>query len=277
MIATLDRPKTSPGIEVVLDHLSPSSVKDYLGCPLRFFFTRILRIEKPVSPSLHLGKAVHAGIEYANRLQFRREKVEVESVMEAFHRAFDDHESEQAVDWRDTDQQTELRACGERVLRAFLESEVFKSQDRPMGVEVQLRCPIDGSETSLLGYVDRVNGDGSPVDYKTVGATPSIEAEVWQHQLQLTAYSELVADATGIAPPGAELVFLVKTKVPKIVRTQVPAPSLHQRQRFWSLVRIVLEGVQAQRFHPQPGMHCSWCPYREECAGWCGNRKGGRV
>lgn len=276
MIATIDQPKTGPDIKVVLDHLSPSSVKDYLGCPLRFFFSRILRIEKPVSPSLHLGKAVHAGIEQANRRQFRKQAVKVEDVLDHYRRVFSDLESDQAVDWRDSDQQTALRETGERILKAFLESEVLKEQGRPMGVEVQLRCPIGGSETSLLGYVDRVNQDGTPVDYKTVASTPDIENEIWQHQLQLTAYAELIEDAVGKPVPGAELVFLVKTKTPKIIRAQVPAPTPHQRQRFWSLVRIVLEGVQQQRFHPQPGMHCCWCPYREECGDWCGKGRGGR-
>lgn len=57
----------------------------------------------------------------------------------------------------------------------------------------------------LLGVIDLVEEDGTPVDYKTVASTPDASLESWLHELQLTAYSLLVEEATGEPIPGNEL------------------------------------------------------------------------
>ena len=42
------------------DYLSPSSVKSYLSCSLRFFFERVAQIRKATTIALYVGKAIHA-------------------------------------------------------------------------------------------------------------------------------------------------------------------------------------------------------------------------
>ena len=239
-------------------------------CPLKYYYSRVLKLPAPATPSLHLGKAVHAGIEEANRLQFRGRKVLRDEVLHAFHQAYDELQEADPVEWKGEDQPAKLRETGERVLVAYLDSDVSTSPDPPLGVEVQLSMDVDELDLRLVGFVDRVNRDGTAVDYKTVAASPSVKNEIWLHQLQLAAYHVLIEEATGVDCPGAELVFLVKTKTPKVVRAPVPPPEERERARFWSLLRIVAEGIRAHRFHPQPGMHCSWCPYRDQCAKWSG-------
>lgn len=46
-------PKGAP-----LQHISASTVKLYLTCPLRFWFKKVLLLPEPASATLHLGKAV---------------------------------------------------------------------------------------------------------------------------------------------------------------------------------------------------------------------------
>lgn len=72
---------------------------------------------------------------------------------------------------------------------------------------------------------------------------------------------------------GTELIFLVKNKKPKVIRHAIAPADEAQIGRFWSMVDAVVNGLQAGRFHPQPGMHCGWCPFRPECSRWSG---GGR-
>ncbi|NDV61096.1 PD-(D/E)XK nuclease family protein [Puniceicoccales bacterium CK1056] len=269
--ATLQPPVPAYRTEIAIEHLSPSSLKTYLTCPRQFYFTRIEKLPYPVSPALHLGKAVHAGIEVVNRKLFRDEPVEKDNILQAYRYHFGElEEAEGPVKWKEEGQRDKLLNHGEHILETYLESSVFAEAGKPLAVEVRLSQEIQGTGLELLGFLDRVNRDGTPVDYKTAASSPDIENEVWQHQLQLTAYSELIVTATGQACPGSELVFLIKTKTPKIIRVRVPAPDKVQRQRFWSLINVVVEGIRSERFHPIPSMACGWCPFRTECSRWCG-------
>ncbi len=36
-----------------------------------------------------------------------------------------------------------------------------------------------------------------------------------------------------------------------------------------SRYRVLLpEPIASSRYHPQPGMHCSWCQFKNECMAW---------
>jgi hypothetical protein len=41
-------------------------MKGYFSCSLRFFFEKVRQLPKPVSPALHVGKAVHEGLRARN-------------------------------------------------------------------------------------------------------------------------------------------------------------------------------------------------------------------
>jgi putative RecB family exonuclease len=73
--------------------------------------------------------------------------------------------------------------------------------------------------------VDLVRPGNIPVDFKTCAATPNVELEAFNHELQLTAYQLLIEEATGEPVEGRELVFLVKTAKPKIIVHRIPPAS----------------------------------------------------
>jgi len=43
----------------LLATVSASRLSTFLGCRLKFFFRYVLKLQKPKTPSLHLGSAVH--------------------------------------------------------------------------------------------------------------------------------------------------------------------------------------------------------------------------
>jgi putative RecB family exonuclease len=257
-----------------LDHISPSSLKEYLGCSLRYYFSRVLRLHQPVSVALHLGKSVHSGIEFLNHALWREQAVSEEELISFFEESFRFlEENEGPVQFSDEKARTDSVECGKRVLLAFMRSEVYRNSGKPKGVETSLSMPVKGrSGIALTGFVDRVDASNRAVDYKSVASTPQIETELWLHEMQLVAYQELIESATDEVSPGAELVFLVKTKTPKVITASMPPATKVQRQRFWSLVDRAIDGIQTERFHPSPGMHCSWCSFRNQCAKWNGGR-----
>ena len=255
-----------------ITHLSASAVKDYLGCPLRFYFNRVLKLPQPVSPALHLGKAVHAGIQAYLLAQWRGGDMSAEAIVEAYRLSYDTMlEEEGPVTFKKETDCAKSRETGERVLRAYLESDVAKLDEKPLGVEVSLREEWAPAGVPLVGYVDLVRQGNVIVDFKTAAASPNLAIEARTHELQLTLYQFLIEQSTGEPVQGRELIFLVKTKEPKVIRLELPPADVHARFFVEQMVAAASEGIWAGKYHACPGMHCSWCPFSKQCD----QRKGG--
>jgi CRISPR/Cas system-associated exonuclease Cas4 (RecB family) len=253
-----------------LEYVSASRLKNFLSCRLRFYFEKVLNLPRPLAPKLHLGRAVHAGLQHYNKARWRGGDASEPAVLAAFNTAFTHPEDDAKIAWDEPDEESEARAKGEEVLIAFLARQQTLIEPLPMGVEVSVHAELPSLALPLLGVIDLVKADRTTVDYKTVGTTPNVEQEAWQHEIQLTAYALLIEDATGEASPGSELVFLVKTKAPKVIVHRSPTPTQLQRDRFARLVEIYANAVTNERYHPSPGMQCSWCSFRQECSRWKG-------
>lgn len=253
-----------------LEYVSVSRLKSFLTCRLKFYFEKVAAIKRPTSPSLHFGKAIHAALQHYNTARWRNGDASEPSVLTAFKTAFDNPENGEAVRWDDAEQPVELVTKGEALLKAYLASNVHPLTDKPVGVEVRMQAELPELALPLLGIIDLVKSNYATCDYKTVASTPDVQLEAWQHELQLTAYSLLIEDATGALPPENELVFLVKTKTPKVIAHKVKAPTQVQRDRFARLVDTYASGVSNEHYYPSPGQHCSWCSFRNECQKWTG-------
>ena len=83
-------------------HWSYSAITQYLRCPLQYFFQRVLGIPShSIGTGLALGSAVHAGLaEYHQRLQ-RKEALDTEAVLKAFHECWDEKELNETIQYRD--------------------------------------------------------------------------------------------------------------------------------------------------------------------------------
>lgn len=249
-----------------LEYISASRLKGFLTCRLRFYFEKILAVRKPVAPSLHFGRAIHAALQAFNKARWRGGDTSETTVVAAFETAFAHPEGE--VAWS-TDKAEELSAMGATMVRAFLNAKVH-GDEKPMGVEVQVRAELPWLALPVLGVLDLVTVGRRVVDYKTCASTPDLAVEPWLHEIQTTAYALLVEHATEAPSTGTDLVFLVKTKTPKILVHGIAPPTTVQRARFAAWVDVYANAVANDHYFPQPGMHCSWCSYRAECSAWKG-------
>jgi putative RecB family exonuclease len=250
------------------DHISPTSARNYLSCPLRFYFERVLGLRKPTSPALHLGKSVHAALQRFHLAVWRGGDQSPEAVEQAFDEAFTALEKDEGpVSWTDTKTREKAREDGLRVVAAYLDSpEALR--EPPKAVEVHLHEEIEGLSVPLTGVVDLVRRNLVPVDFNSASARPDPQQAAFDHELQLVAYQLLLESVTGATPPALELVFLVKTKVPQVVTVEVPPAGELRKLRTVRMLETAVEGIAAGRYHPQPGMHCSWCQFRAECSKW---------
>ncbi len=263
------KPFTQQSSKGRLNHISPSAAKDYLGCSLRFYFARVLALPAPVSPALHLGKSVHAAIQAYHVARWRGRDSSADVILKHYKEAFEELAQEDEVAFKEGEREKSLLK-GEELIRVFLESEHAKSESTPKGVEVMLLEVFPQLSSPLLGYIDLVKEGNIPVDYKTTASTPNIEVEAFQHDLQLTAYQLVIEQATGEKVEARELVFLVKTRTPKIIVHTLPPADEAAITRFWLMMEAAVEGIADKRFYPQPGMHCSWCAFRKQCSQWKG-------
>lgn len=265
-------PEDSPTSAIRPDYLSPSSVKSYLSCSLRFFFERVAQIRKPTTVALHIGKAIHATLQSFNLARWRGEDSS-EAVMEADFSAhfLELEKAEGPVDYVDEETRRKVRSCAWNTVKVYMASNEVASQ-MPLGVEVGLSATIPGLPVPVRGVIDLVQHDLTAVDYKSAAVKPDAGHAAFDHELQLVTYQMMIEEATGDTPPSLDLIYLVKTKTPQVIRVKIP-PADDQRkqrkQRITDLYRIAYEGITTERFHPQPGIQCSWCQYRKECSGWC--------
>ena len=253
-----------------LEYVSVSRLKGFLTCRLRFYFEKVLALMKPVSPALHFGRAVHAALQHFNKARWRGGDTSETAVVAAFLKAFATPEPGQVIAWADAEEVSELRAKGETLLRAFRAAGVHPLNEKPMGVEVAVEAHHPDLALPVFGVLDLVKADRRVVDYKTCASTPDPALESWLHEIQTTAYALLVEESAGTASAGTDLVFLVKTKTPKIIVHPVDPPTPVQRDRFARLVEVYATGVANEAYYPSPGQQCAWCAYRSECAAWNG-------
>lgn len=242
------------------DYLSPSSVKSYLSCSLRFFFERVAQIRKPTTVALHVGKTIHATLQSFNLARWRGEDYSEEAMEEAFSAHFLELEnSEGPADYADEETRQKVRSCAWNTVKAYMDSDEVSSQ-MPLGVEVSLSAAIPGLPVPVRGVIDLVQHDLTAVDYKSSAAKPDAVHVAFDHELQLVTYQMMIEEATGDMPPSLDLIYLVKTKSPQVIRVKIPPANKQRKQRIADLYSIAYEGITTERFHPQPGMQCSgWC------------------
>ena len=254
-----------------LAYLSASRLKSFLTCRLRFFFEKVLGLKAPASPALLVGKAVHAGLQHFNLERWRGGDASPTATLQAYDKAYGELEAAEPVDYGESSRQDSIDT-GSRVLDAFLDSELANDPRRILGVEAYLRKESGDLPLPLVGVVDLVVEGNVPVDYKTVAATPNLEDEGWQHEIQMTAYNPLLRDATGEEPGLGELVHLVKLKSPKIIKQVLPPVTQKQIVRFKALAETYVDGVSREDYFPSVGMQCRWCSFRNQCASWAGSK-----
>ncbi|MEI7912889.1 MAG: PD-(D/E)XK nuclease family protein [Verrucomicrobiota bacterium] len=275
MIATAnDRRFTGPSHRPgnLPEHISPSAAKSYLGCSLQFYFERVARIRKNVPVALHLGKAVHAALQVFHLARWRGGDDSPDAIAAAYGKSFTDLErAEGPVDFADGAEREKALLDGQRVVAAYLAStEVLTG--KPRAVEVLMKESIPGLSVPLTGAMDLVEANHTPVDFKSAAAKPDQENAAFDHEIQLVSYQLLMELGTGRTPPSLDLVFLVKTKTPQVIRVSSQPADAQRKLRVIGLLETAVQGIAAQRYHPQPGIQCSWCQYKTECMAWLPGR-----
>jgi len=247
-----------------IDALSPSQVRTFMDCQMRWWFKYGLKVPDPATANMALGRAVHSSLgENFDQKVDTREDLPTEGVVALFREAWA-NEIEQ-TEFRDEEDTKELAATGEALVTKYMDQIAPKID--PAAVELKVEGEIAG--ISVRGWIDLLDVEGRVIDIKTAKAKPSsIEP---MHKFQVATYAYLMAGASG----EGRIDTLVKTKTPQVISQnfQITAEEVRGVQTLYPAAQ---EAMRQQRLMPNRlSMTCS----RRNCSYWrhCEREWGGEV
>ncbi len=254
----------SSGQAGIAEVLSPSQVRCFMDCQVRWWFKYRIKIPDQPTSKMALGRAIHAPLaqNFAQKID-THEDLPSFGVVCLFREAWA-MEREQ-VDFRDDEDPHELECCGEALVAKYMDQVAPRIE--PAAVETRVEGEIAG--VRLQGWVDLLDVHGCIIDIKTSARKPSgIDPE---HRFQIATYAQLTPGASG----EARLDTLVKTKTPNLVtqRFSVSAQDLLAVQRLYPLAQ---QAMRSENFMPNRlSLSCS----RRNCSYWrrCERELGGEV
>jgi putative RecB family exonuclease len=252
-------------------HWSYSSISQFLSCPLRFYFQRILRLPQPtVSSGLLLGAAVHHALARYHRGLQLGTPVPKEHLHRAVDEGWRQRDNQAKVIFKDGDSREDSIALGIALVEMYLQE---PPPENILRVEEEIIAPIHNSqgeylETPLVAIADLITcvDDGLKVhEFKTSGrAYSEMEADT-SHQP--TCYVNAVQEVFG-EPARVEYTVLIKTKTPKVQRLEAVRHD-EDLGRLGDIVQTIERAVEAGIFYPvESPMNCATCPYRQPCREW---------
>ncbi len=269
-------------------YVSASSLRLLQDCP-RAWSYRYLKghAAEDVGLGLVLGKACHAALAlFYERLRDGLPAATLDEMVAVAVASIDEAGRSSTPIARDDDDETDLAAEAERMLRAFILSHPFQPK-RVLGVELPFfldagqvaRHPITGEqfafEEGISGVLDLVIEDENGIaviDHKICKTRPALSGGI---DLQLAIYA-LAAEELFRSDKPVRLFhhLLVRTKTPRIELREVPR-SPHDVAEALEAVASGVELIHVAVGHPRPGRllgrhrswRCSGCGYRRRCAG----------
>ena len=259
----------------VWDYVSVSRINLWLKCPLAFKFRYIDGIDSPPSASQFLGRRVHAALEYFYLQRMLGGAPSAEQVVTAIRSDWETALAREGNPFKDVPAERSAGRQAEQLVTAYRQAEPV-DDGMPLAVESALRVPLidpfTGSDLGmpLVGIVDLVlerPGGLTIIDFKTSarGGRPLPIV----HELQLSAYSYLLRQATGQQERAMEIRQLVKTSQPRLERYCYATRTEHELRRLFAVFRAYLAALERREFFFRPGLTCGSCEYLETaCQKW---------
>ena len=266
MIALIEPSKVEK--RSVLDEpVSASRLNLFHSCRLKFFFRYVKKIQKPASAALHVGKAVHAGLQQWSKRRWMGKPCGAEEIKADFENHWTLSQAEEPVVF-DEGEEVIQRDKAWGLVEMYLRETPVPPDEKPEAVEVGVEADLGSHGLPVFrGFIDLIRPDGLIVDFKTTAQTPNEEQVFHRNETQLTAYGLLYREATGEKESGFELHHLVKTKVPKLIVTSHKPVTEKQKEKLFRSIESFMDGVEREDFVPSPGLQCAACEFFNECRG----------
>ena len=233
--------------------LSPSSIKAYEDCPLKFKFQKILRVPQPASVATDLGTVIHAVTEEMANEKAKGETLSKEKGLEKLKEKWIFRSYQNNTD------ESRAMTRAEQMIDAYLK---WESSTKNTLVETEMPFEIKIGEITFTGRIDRLekNQDGKfeIVDFKSGSSVKSKNKAKIDPQLNI--YAKAVEKIKGQLPIKASLFYVEKDKM---VEYPVTAESL---QEALAPIEEMTKEILKENFEPTPSAQaCMFCSYQSIC------------
>ncbi len=236
--------------------LDPHKIDDYLTCPLKYKYARILRVPLEVHHTIIYGKAIHEAVREYSQRKLQGRPVCEEDLLRVFKANW---RSESFISREHEDQRF---AYGQEVLKKF-----FVQQEAggtiPSYVEEQFKFRLGNN--LIVGRWDRVDElpDGSVyvIDYKSSEVhDPDKAREQAVKSRQLRLYARAYEERFGRPVTGWRMHFLDTGVVGESPRKE------RLLKKTEDDVLKAAEGIRKRDYTPKPGPgNCPFCAYQDIC------------
>lgn len=243
-----------------MNHISPSQINMYLRCPAQYYFRYVEGLILPPRAAMTRGTAVHRGIEANYRQKIEsHEDMSLTEVQDITAAIFD--ELAENTEWDEDRGKTKDAAI--QLIGVYHEE--LAPTVQPAYIEQRVEIPLEGTDRTLLGFIDLIDAQDNIRDTKTTKRTPP--ANTIDKNLQLTAYALAYRTLTGKEEAGVKLDYLIHSKTPKTVTLEAKRTE-DDILRFLGITQGIIRGIEGDVFYPNPDNYlCNekWCGYWNEC------------
>jgi len=258
-------------------YLSFSQVSTFQACPLKWYFTYVLKAPpESVHAGMLLGSVIHAAIQAHTESQLVEQPVALDGMMEIAYLTWDREAAKAPVQYSSGDTAESLAATARQMLETWLESPDSRVQGQIVSVEDLIYAPVAADLPDLAIKMDRMHLEedltGKSLiitDYKTARSMWKVNT-AQEHAEQLMLYGFACTDIAEQLEARLKLQFVIltKAKTPKVEAIEI-TPSVPRMHRSIQVVRQVFHAMQNLIVYPVPSqMNCCTCPHQRRCDRW---------
>lgn len=265
--------------------LSPSRAKDYMLCPLKYWFGAIKRVKGLPSLAIIQGSVAHYCLENLFKHEPKERTYEVAEgyIQEGWYALTGDPSTEPKNDTQaqyrtsipfESDEEQEMFKNVKRFLTNYFELE-RPWNFTPVGMEVKFFSKIRG-KTPILGFIDRLDKYETSLgeerdcitDYKT-GKVPS-ERFLDDAFFAMKVYALLFQEKYKTLPYELRLLYLSsKKKEIAIKRLKVDQKMVDEARRTMETTwQKINADYDRKNFGAKKNKLCDWCDYKDMCPAW---------
>jgi hypothetical protein len=254
--------------------VSASQISRFTQCPYDWYWKYIEGISERPNSNYIWGKSLHEGLRYYYTNKKDVEKAYIpefisgyydESIKEIEH-LLDDEERENVIENAGF-----LNTTGKETIELFLEKENYNPilTEEMFGVEAPFTIDVLGSQ--ITGYIDLVNEDGTPIEWKSsrvsfgtkdAGKMERKEKLVSQYFWQTYIYPLAVQKVVGIRPKKMEYnIFLKRKRDASPVQNIIITHPLKYKEQAETAMKNIFHLMENKVIVPSKKdlTFCTWC------------------
>jgi DNA helicase II / ATP-dependent DNA helicase PcrA len=231
--------------------LSYTQISSYKTCPLKYKFAYVLNIPTPPNHALSFGSTIHDTLrDFHSKMAFDP-NASLDELLRIYTRNW------QPLGYLNGQHREEYFENGKRLLQDYY-SKNWPPRIKPLHIEKSFNLWIDGIK--FYGRIDRIDplDDGSVeiIDYKTGGTKSQKEVD---SDDQVAFYALGTKQALKLNPSKLTMYYVESGQRITTTRTE---KELEEKKEE---VKEAVQKIKAGDFPSQPGMHCTWCDYKDIC------------